>query len=172
LRGGRAERLRGGGGWPGRGGRGWRGAAAPADLHSTPVRVLREVHAQRPACDLSAVQVAHCALGSRCVAVLDEAVAFGLAGVLVRHQADGDDGAHLVEDVAHDLDEQVWLGMQECGRLHGLDLVAEYVRHTIHEAGNGNLAGTSAGVTQVGGAGINQDKMRADVILVGTRLAF
>ena len=44
----------------------------------------------------------------------------------------------------------------------GMDLVAEYVRHTVHEAGQ-NLAS---------GTGSTQDKLRADVILVGTRLAF
>jgi hypothetical protein len=54
----------------------------------------------------------------------------------------------------------------------GLDLVAEYVRHTVHEAGNGNLGGLNSGVTQVGSGGVNQDKLRADVLLVGTRLAF
>jgi type II secretory pathway pseudopilin PulG len=44
----------------------------------------------------------------------------------------------------------------------GMDLVAEYVRHAVHEAGQ-NLAG---------GTGSAQDKLRADIILVGTRLAF
>ena len=44
----------------------------------------------------------------------------------------------------------------------GMDLVAEYVRHTVHEAGANLVSGTSG----------NQDKIRADVILVGTRLAF
>ncbi|HYZ33849.1 MAG TPA: porin [Crenalkalicoccus sp.] len=45
----------------------------------------------------------------------------------------------------------------------GLDLIAEYVRHVIHEPGV-NVAGAASGS--------NQDKLRADVILVGTRLAF
>jgi hypothetical protein len=45
----------------------------------------------------------------------------------------------------------------------GLDLVAEYVRHAVHETGV-NL------VSPAGGN--NQDKVRADVIIVGTRLAF
>lgn len=44
----------------------------------------------------------------------------------------------------------------------GMDLVAEYVRHAIHEAGN----------NQAGNTGATQDKLRADVFLVGTRLAF
>jgi hypothetical protein len=44
----------------------------------------------------------------------------------------------------------------------GMDLVAEYVRHTVHEAGNNLVSGT----------GNTQDKLRADVVLVGTRLAF
>lgn len=47
----------------------------------------------------------------------------------------------------------------------GLDLVAEYVRHTVHEPGN-------AAVSGVPGGSVNQDKLRADVIIVGTRLAF
>ncbi len=44
----------------------------------------------------------------------------------------------------------------------GMDIVAEYVRHAVHEAGNNIAAGT----------GSSQDKLRADVLLVGTRLAF
>jgi hypothetical protein len=43
----------------------------------------------------------------------------------------------------------------------GLDLIAEYTRHVIHEPGN-NVAPTSN----------NQDKLTTDVIMVGTRLAF
>ena len=43
----------------------------------------------------------------------------------------------------------------------GLDLVAEYVRHVVHEAG-----------ANIAGPGNTQDKLRHDVILVGTRLAF
>lgn len=46
----------------------------------------------------------------------------------------------------------------------GLDLVAEYVRHTVREGGNNALSGA--------GSSVNQDKLRADVIIVGTRLAF
>jgi hypothetical protein len=45
----------------------------------------------------------------------------------------------------------------------GLDLVAEYVRHQVHEPGNNLLGGTGNGA---------QDKIRADVIMIGTRLAF
>jgi hypothetical protein len=46
----------------------------------------------------------------------------------------------------------------------GMDLVAEYVRHTVHEAGFNQVSGA--------GTGSNSDKLRADVIIVGTRLAF
>ena len=45
----------------------------------------------------------------------------------------------------------------------GLDLVAEYVRHVVHETGVDQDLQTNNGV---------QDKLRADVFLVGTRLAF
>lgn len=45
----------------------------------------------------------------------------------------------------------------------GLDLVAEYVRHTIHEVGVDLDLQTNNGV---------QDKLRSNVFLVGTRLAF
>ena len=45
----------------------------------------------------------------------------------------------------------------------GFDLVAEYVRHTIHERGVDSDA--------VGNNGV-QSKVRANVFLVGTRLAF
>ena len=48
----------------------------------------------------------------------------------------------------------------------GMDLVAEYVRHGVHEAGNTNLGGVGAT------SNVRQDKLRADVILIGTRLAF
>ena len=44
-----------------------------------------------------------------------------------------------------------------------LDLVAEYVRHTIHETGVDQDLQTNNGV---------QDKLRANVFIVGTRLAF
>ena len=45
----------------------------------------------------------------------------------------------------------------------GLDLVAEWVRHVIHEPGVDSDA--------VGNNGV-QDKLRANVFIVGTRLAF
>ena len=45
----------------------------------------------------------------------------------------------------------------------GLDLVAEWVRHVIHERGVDLDVQTNNGV---------QDKLRANVFLVGTRLAF
>jgi Gram-negative porin len=45
----------------------------------------------------------------------------------------------------------------------GLDLVAEYVHQEIHEAGNTGL---------VAGTQNLQDRLKADVIIVGTRLAF
>jgi predicted porin len=45
----------------------------------------------------------------------------------------------------------------------GLDIVAEYVRHVIHETGVDSDGQTNNGI---------QDKLRADVFLVGTRLAF
>jgi hypothetical protein len=45
----------------------------------------------------------------------------------------------------------------------GLDLVAEWVRHVIHENGVDSDQQTNNGV---------QDKLRANVFLVGTRLAF
>jgi predicted porin len=45
----------------------------------------------------------------------------------------------------------------------GLDLVAEYVRHVIHERGFDLDLQTNNGV---------QDKLRADVFMLGTRLAF
>lgn len=45
----------------------------------------------------------------------------------------------------------------------GLDLIAEYVRHAIHQPGV-NVAG--------GASGSSQDRLRTDVFIVGTRLAF
>ena len=45
----------------------------------------------------------------------------------------------------------------------GLDLVAEYVRHVIHENGFDLDLQTNNGV---------QDRLRADVFILGTRLAF
>ena len=45
----------------------------------------------------------------------------------------------------------------------GLDLVAEWVRHVVHENGVDNDGQINNGV---------QDKLRANVFIVGTRLAF
>ena len=55
----------------------------------------------------------------------------------------------------------------------GMDLVAEYVRHRVFEKGN-NIPGSASGdgVASSLGSGPGVDRLRADVILVGTRIAF